>query len=1156
MKIPFVWILLAGGVFFLVALLLVPGDSQYVRLAIDAGDYDYAQRLLSPRLASPDPPIWALRDAAHVAALQGYPSRAVSYLEALLKRSPGQYNDRLELARLYLNLYEPRKAALQLHELLRTEKLPDRDMMRLARSYDILNLPGEALTILHRIANEHPRDMSYWKAILVYDTQTGNADDMARTLRTLSRSFPQRIDYLTMRLSLASRRGRDREVLRMMARLKALGGGIDPSLLPALRSLFRMKRPVDAYLLYRTSEPEVAKDSVIDSAAWFFYKAGYRPWALSAFLDLLAREPKSQKVWDESIWLADKMHWYSTTRRLMEKRQGVLPLPQDIYHQRILDLDDRYALPGQAQEDLLSWLGAPGGPDLGDLRLAWQVAEDEDRLPLATARLRQAMNLFPGNVQIRDDLVRSYRDMGRYDDAGAVLWAQGLQSGNRRLIRRALDAFREADDLPVQDGVLFYLVSSDSRARFRDDQYALFTLFDQSGRRGDVDHLLAVLERFPDLSASMGMELARIMIWNNHEKKAQSAINRISQAYPANRAILFQASDWFNEANRLDLAIDYDKRLVALLPTDPQGLALLVRDSIWAGQDKKVLAYYQRLLRLDPDSLPALAYLGDHAYYHGHFRRAIRLYRRAVSHGDTDYALVYRLGSAFRQVRNFRMARRMFRLSWKLLSPGLPGKVVRKKAGEPQSWIRAPWAGRSLLVDQPLISSPLPPPPDAGMSDETTRRRLLYAIKIQHALGHDREAYQRTMAFLRRFPDDREGLFWAARLLWKERKGEKALRYLGRWLARHPDSKDFLVFRAEILTATGRLATAQRLLWRLHKKYPEDKVIWSDLVETYKKQGDLMSTQALDSHLFSQGETQAPRVTSGILNLYNMGDWSLRNQDFAIFYPGGAAYSFDTKVETPLWGSANTFVGRTEYLGEGSGSGMGTNSYSYAGVRWTPAPGWQVLAEGGDTQLAGTPGFYLHGTGSVGPVTLDLQGFDNMIWGDFGESIARDGLQSGYMATMSLAPFERLSFEVQSWLFDYSLDGRMLPYGELHNTLGMFDLVLDTDPQLDFVGGYEDWTMEAASPAIGALVPILDRQQFFFGALVYQTRIRNRMNLNLQVGGYDDIYSHTPSYEGGGGVSYRLSRSLEVFANGDYFNQSVLYNGASIEALWGFSLWF
>ena len=1152
MKIPFVWILLAGGAFFLVALLLVPGDAQYVRLAIDAGDYDYAQHLLATRLTAQDPPVWALRDAAHVAALQGYPSRAVRYLEALLKKSPGEYNDRLELARLYLNLYEPRKAALQLHELLRTEKLPDRDMMRLARSYDILNLPGEALTILHRVANEHPKDMNYWKAILVYDTQTGNADDMARTLRTLSRTFPQRIDYLAMRLSLASRRGRDREVLRMMARLKALGAGVDTSLLPAMRSLFRMKRPVDAYLLYRTSQPEVAKNSVIDSAAWFFYKAGYLPWALAAFEDLLAREPADRKVWDETVWLSDKIHWYTTTRSLMEKRQKALPLPLEHYHQRILDLDERYGLKGKAQEDLLSWLGGPGGPGLEDLRLAWQSAEDANNLPLATVRLRQAMNIFPGNRQIRENLVRSYRDMGRYDDAGAFLWAQGLESGDRALLRRALDAFREADNRPVRKGILFYLVSSDSRESFRDDQYALFTLFDEGKRSGDVSHLLTVLQRFPDLSASMGMELARIMIWGRHHKKAREAIDKIARAYPSNRAILFQASDWFNEADRLDLAILYDKRLVDLLPSDPQGLALLIRDRIWAGQEKKILAYYQRLLGLDPHNIPALAYLGDHAYYHGRFRRAIRLYRRAVRYGDADYALVYRLGSAFREVHNLRMARRMYRLSWELLSPHL-GDQVPPKAGTGLSRGPDPPPGMVRLVSQTY--EPLSPPA-SGKEREVYRRQLLYAIKIRHALGHDRDAYRRVQDFLRQFPGDREGLYWGARLAWKARKGGVALKYLDQWLSLHPASKDFLVFRGEILAATGRLATAQRLFWSLHQRYPDDRIIWSDLVETYEKQGALASTQSLDAHLFSQGETQAPRVSSGILNLYNMGEWSLRNQDFAVFYPGGAAYSVDTKLETPLWGGANYFSGRTEYLGEGVKSGAGTNGYTYAGVHWSPAPGWQVLAEGGDTQLAGTPGFYLRGTGSAGPVTVDLQGFDNMIWGDFGEAIARNGLQSGYMATISVAPFERLSFEAESWLFDYTLDGRMVPFGELHNTMGMFDLVLDTDPTLDFVGGYEDWTMNAATPATGALVPILARQQFFFGALVYQTRLQNRMNFNLQVGGYDDIYSHTPSYEGGVGVSYRVSRAIELFANGDYFNQSVLYNGASMEAVWGFSLWF
>jgi len=1155
-KIPFLWILLAGGVFFLVALLLVPGDAQYVRLAIDAGDYDYAERLLGTRLKKPNPPVWALRDAARVAALQGYPSRAVNYLEALLEKSPGEYNDRLELARLYLNLYEPKKAALELHELLRTEKLPDRDMMRLARSYDILNLPGEALAILHRIADEHPKDMSYWKAILVYDTQTGNADDMARTLRTLSRNFPDRVDYLVMRLSLAARRGRDKEVLRMTNRLKALGGGLDQALLPAMRSLFRMKRPVDAFILYRSAREGVAKDPVIDSAAWFFYKAGYFAWALSAFEDLLQRRPGDKKIWEEVVWLSDKMHWYSRTRFLMEERQKVLPLPETLFHQRLLDLDARYGLSGKSQEDLLSWLGRPGGPGIDDLRLSWQSAEDANNLPLAVARLRQAMNIFPDNPLIREDLVRTYRDMGDYGDAGAFLWAQGLRNGETPLLRQALASFQEADTPEIEKGILFRLTSSDSREKFRDDQYALFTLYNESAKRGDVDHLLETLLRFPDLSASMSMELARIMIWDHHDRKARGAIDRIARAYPENRAILFQASDWFTEADRLAIAIEYDKRLVALLPSDPQGLALLIRDRLWAGQDKKVLAYYQRLLGLDGSNLPALAYLGDHAYYHGHFRRAIRFYRRAVRYGATDYALVYRLGSAYRQARDPRMARRMYRLSWALLVPRLApfasGNIAAGGGGASVSEKNSALKGKVRLLDFKGGR----PPPTPSVDDATLRRRLLYAIKIMHALGHDRMAYRRTMAFLRRFPDDREGLYWAARLLWKGRKSGKALAYLDRWLRLHPDSKDFLVFRAEILTQLGRVISSQRLLWKLHKRYPADTVIWSDLVETYKKEGDLVSTQALDSHLFSQGETQAPRVSSGILNLYNMGDWSLRNQDFAVFYPGGAAYSFDTKIETPLWGSANYFSGRTEYLGGGSGTGMGTEGYTYAGVRWTPAPGWQVVGEGGDTQLAGTPGFYLHGTGTLGKVTLDLQGFDNMVWGDFGESIARAGLQTGYMASLSVNPFDRLSFEVESWLFDYTLDGRQIPFGELHNTLGMFDLVLDTDPQLDFVGGYEDWTLMAASPSASALVPILARQQFFFGALVYQARIRNRMNLNMQVGGYEDIYSHTPAYEGGMGVSYRFSRSLEVFANGDYFNQSVLYNGASEEAVWGFSLWF
>ena len=60
-----------------------------------------------PQASKPDPPLWVLREAAHVAALRGYPEEAAAYLETLLRRSPEEYQDRLELGRLYLEFYGP-----------------------------------------------------------------------------------------------------------------------------------------------------------------------------------------------------------------------------------------------------------------------------------------------------------------------------------------------------------------------------------------------------------------------------------------------------------------------------------------------------------------------------------------------------------------------------------------------------------------------------------------------------------------------------------------------------------------------------------------------------------------------------------------------------------------------------------------------------------------------------------------------------------------------------------------------------------------------------------------------------------------------------------------------------------------------------------------
>ncbi|EQD56806.1 hypothetical protein B1A_11381, partial [mine drainage metagenome] len=46
-------------------------------------------------------------------------------------------------------------------------------MVNLAKSYDLMDLPGAALEILHNLADSHAMDMDYWKTILIYDSQTG-----------------------------------------------------------------------------------------------------------------------------------------------------------------------------------------------------------------------------------------------------------------------------------------------------------------------------------------------------------------------------------------------------------------------------------------------------------------------------------------------------------------------------------------------------------------------------------------------------------------------------------------------------------------------------------------------------------------------------------------------------------------------------------------------------------------------------------------------------------------------------------------------------------------------------------------------------------------------------------------------------------------------
>ena len=312
--------------------------------------------------------------------------------------------------------------------------------------------------------------------------------------------------------------------------------------------------------------------------------------------------------------------------------------------------------------------------------------------------------------------------------AGGVILARGLAIRDVEMIRRSVPYFRDAGQTETLKGIFFRLASSDGRMNFRNDQFELFRLFEESPHKEGLGHLVAVLDRYPDLSASMSMELSHILIWEKSYALAQKSIDRVIAAYPFNRALLFQASDWFVEADQISRALAYDKKLVKLLPSDPDGFALLLKHRIWSGDNRQLLVQYQHLLSLQPDNRKALLFLADHAYNHGEFRLSIRYYRLATKAGVLDYRIFYHMGQAFHELGDNRLARKMDRLAWKLLKKHLSGGNGKKGNGEDSS--------NTDVFRLPISYLMIPFHPISKKKKE----QLLYIIKIQSALGHEKTA--------------------------------------------------------------------------------------------------------------------------------------------------------------------------------------------------------------------------------------------------------------------------------------------------------------------------------------------------------------------------------------------------------------------------------
>lgn len=416
------------------------------------------------------------------------------------------------------------------------------------------------------------------------------------------------------------------------------------------------------------------------------------------------------------------------------------------------------------------------------------------------------------------------------------------------------------------------------------------------------------------------------------------------------------------------------------------------------------------------------------------------------------------------------------------------------------------------------------------------------------------EAYRLARQFRKKYPKDLNGIYLLAYIEKKVHFLRRGLLTVREGLRMSPENVDLGILEAEILIRQGHLKEARTILEHFQKAHPRNQVIQKDLLRTYFPGGFESTIPYMDQHLYSLGQIQSPFRPDQFL-ISSLPTWSLNISALGINYSGGAVFLGDAQVESPLAYGLRFVAGRTEYMGFVSGQGNGLNSWTYAGLDSRLGNSANIQVDAGDTSLE-RAGLYGHFFYNPGLLTIDVQGVDNMVWGDFGQAIQMDGMESGVTISSSLQLSRRLSVGLNYWYYDYTLNDGSLPYGNLHNSFGYLDYQLTADPEFDLMAGYDDWTIMANSPSIGALVPEIMRQQYVLFALNGMKQYDNGLMLSGQIGGYDDFYNHIASGEGSLGIRYPVSLHWSLYGNAIYFQESTLYSGPSEELMLGINFLF
>ncbi|MHB1287564.1 MAG: tetratricopeptide repeat protein [Leptospirales bacterium] len=416
------------------------------------------------------------------------------------------------------------------------------------------------------------------------------------------------------------------------------------------------------------------------------------------------------------------------------------------------------------------------------------------------------------------------------------------------------------------------------------------------------------------------------------------------------------------------------------------------------------------------------------------------------------------------------------------------------------------------------------------------------------------KSYKLARQFHQSYPKDLNAIYLLAFIEKEVHFFKKGLLTLQEGLKIDPENVDLSILKAEILIKQGHLKRARNILMTFKKSHPQNKTLQEDLIKTYFPNGYENNFPAMDQHLFSLGQIQSPFGMDTFL-ISTSPSWAINITGLGINYSGGSVYIADAQLESPMPSGIRFIAGRTEYMGFSPGKNNGTNSWTYAGLDTRISDHLDLLVNAGDTSL-GRAGIYGHFIYNPGVFSLDIQGINNMVWGDFGQAVQLNGSESGVSVSASLQLSSRFSVGGSYWYYDYMLNNGSLPYGNLHNTFGYIDYQITQDPSLDLLVGYDDWSILGSTPSIVALVPEIVRQQYILVAINGLKQYENGIGINGQIGGYNDFYNHLASFEAAAGIRYPVSMHWSFYGNAVYFEESTLYSGPSEELMLGINFLF